>query len=78
MPEEPFENRLDVIGPAEHPLEARAAAPVSEYRQVADRRVSGALAVDDDRRAALEVGLADEELAAAGKLDDSECLGRWR
>jgi hypothetical protein len=67
-----------VLGATEYFLESGATAADSNYGQVADRGVAGALAVDDNRSTALEVGLAHQQLPAAGKLDDGVCLGRWR
>ncbi len=89
VPEEPFQDGLDVVGAPEDLLEAGAAAPEAEEHEVADRRLPRTLAVDDDGDAALEERLADEELAAPGELADDEiqafrrasrarCAGRRR
>ena len=76
VPEEPFENRLDVARRAQDPLDPGAPPPQTNDDEVARRGVPGALAVDDDGDAALEVRLADEELAPAGKLADEQ-LGHY-
>jgi hypothetical protein len=78
VPEETVEDGVDSVGRAQHLLEPGASPPEPQNHQVSDRGLAGALAVDDDRRAALEEGIADEELPAAGKLGDEECLGRRR
>ena len=70
VPEEAFQDGLDVIGRAEDLFEAGAPAAESKNDEVADRRRAGTLAVDDDGRAMLEVRLADEELPAPGELAD--------
>jgi hypothetical protein len=72
MPEQALENRFDVVAPSERALELRPSRSQAEHRQIADRSVAGALAVDDDRRTAFEVGLAHEQLPPAGKLDDGD------
>ena len=72
VPEEAFEHRLDPARRAEHLLDPRAAASRPDDDEVADRRLPGALAVDDDRDAAFEERLADEELALAGQLADEQ------
>ena len=57
--------RFDRVVRAEHVLDPRPpAARVATHNEIADGRVAGALAVDDDRRAGLEERLADEELPA--------------
>jgi hypothetical protein len=76
VPEEPLENRLNVVGAAENALEPRPAAAEAQHDQVAALRIARALPVDDDGRADLEVGLADEELSPAGELGDEELSGR--
>jgi hypothetical protein len=78
MPEQTFRHCFDVLRSAEDLLESAATAAGSNQGQVAHRSVAGTLAVDDDRSTALEVGLAHQQLPAAGKLDDGVCLGRWR
>ena len=72
VPEQSFEDGLDVVRAAEDTLEARPAGPETEDDEIADGRIAGALAVDDDGPAAAEVRLADEELAAAGELADRD------
>ena len=72
VPEEPLEHGFDPARGTEHALEPGPAAPEPDDHEVADRGVAGALAVDDDGNAALEVRLADEELAAPGQLADEE------
>jgi hypothetical protein len=76
LPEEPFEDRLDVVDTAQHALDARATPAEAKHGEMARVRLAGSLAIDDDRDARLEVRLADEELAAAGKLGDEELSGR--
>ena len=70
MPEKPFEDGVDVVGSAENPFDSAASAAESDHDEVADGCIAGALPVDRDRDAALEEGLADEELPAAGELRD--------
>ncbi len=70
VPEQSFENGLDGGCAPEHALDARAAAPETENGEIADGRVPRGLPVDDDRDAALEERLADEELPAPGELAD--------
>src|SRR5213076_1060337 len=77
VPEKPFENSSDVVWAAEHPVEAGAAPAQPDQREIADGGVTGALAIDDYRRSALEEGLADEELAAPGELDDQAFVLHW-
>jgi hypothetical protein len=72
MPEEAFEHRLDLRRLPERALDPRPPAPKAEHDEVADRRVARALAVDDDRDAALEEWVAHEELAPAGELRDED------
>jgi hypothetical protein len=77
VPQQPLENRLDVISSSKDLLDPGATATGSmEDNEIPDGRVADALAVDDDRRAGLEEGIADEKLPAAGKLGYEECLGR--
>ncbi len=68
---------MNVARPTEHALDARAAAPESDDGQIAHRRVARAFPVDDHGRAALEEGLPDEQLAAAGELADEKRHGRF-
>jgi hypothetical protein len=70
VPQQPFQNRLDCFGFTEDLLDPGATAAESKHHEVADRCLAGTLAVDDDGNTALEVGLADEELAATGELAD--------
>ena len=72
MPEQPLEDDLDRLGPAQHALHAGAAPAGPEDDEVADRGLPGALAVHDERHAALEERVAHEELAPAGQLTDDE------
>ena len=76
VPQEPFENRLDVARRAQDPLDTGAAPPQTNDDEVTRGSVPGALAVDDDGDPALEVRLAGEELAPAGKLTDEQ-LGHY-
>jgi hypothetical protein len=78
MPKKTLENGLDVIRLSQHSFEPGATTPGSKQDEVANRGFARALAVDDERSPAFEIGLAHEELPAAGKLDNDECLGRWR
>jgi hypothetical protein len=64
VPEEAFEDDGNVARAPENALDARSALPRAEDDEVADARVARALPVDDDRDAALEEGLADEELSS--------------
>jgi hypothetical protein len=69
VPQQPFENRVDVISSSEDPFDPRATASGSmQDNEISDGRVADALAIDDYRRARLEEGIADEKLPAAGKL----------
>jgi hypothetical protein len=77
MPEQALEHRLDVVARPEDALKLGAPATDSQDDEVANRGVTRAFAVDDERPSAREVRLAHEELPAAGKLGDNECLG-WR
>jgi hypothetical protein len=72
VPEQALENRLDVVRSPERQFHPRAATAESQDGQVADGRVSGALAIDDDGRAGVEERFADEELPAPGELGDQE------
>jgi hypothetical protein len=72
LPEEALQDGLDVIGRAEDLLQPGAAAADAKHDQVADRCFPCTFAVDDDRLPAFEVGLADEELPAPGKLGDDQ------
>jgi hypothetical protein len=79
VPEEALQHCLDVARRPEDALEACASAAGSEDGQISDRSISGALAVDDDGDAALEVRLADEELSAPGQLaDEGRCAATQR
>ena len=75
VPEEAFENGLDVARRPQDPVDAGASATEAHHGQVARRHVPGALAVDDDRDPALEIRLAGEELAPARKLTDEQLGG---
>jgi hypothetical protein len=69
VPQQSLENRLDSISSSEDLFDPGATAPGSmQDNEISDGRVADALAVDDDRRAGLEEGIADEKLPAAGKL----------
>ena len=70
VPEEALEHRLDPARRAENLLDLRAAPSQPDDDEVADRCLPRALAVDGHRDAAVEVRVADEELALAGKLAD--------
>jgi hypothetical protein len=70
MHEQPVENRVDVLGAAEHPLEPRAAASRAHDGEIARPGVAEAFAVEHERNAGNEVRLADDELAALLDLDD--------
>jgi len=72
MPEEPFEDDFDGGGLPEDELDPRATAAKAEHDEIAGGRVARSLSVDNDRCSTLEVGLADEELPAAGELADRE------
>jgi hypothetical protein len=72
VPQESLEHGLDRGRPAQHPLDPRAAAAGAQDDEVAERGVARALAVDDERDAALEVRLADEKLSPAGQLADDQ------
>jgi hypothetical protein len=70
VPEKTFQHRLDCVRSTEGSLYSRAPAAQSKDDEIADGCVPGTLAVDDDGNTALEIRLADEELAAAGELAD--------
>jgi hypothetical protein len=70
VPEEALEHRLELGRRPEDALEARSASARPHHGEVADGGVARALAVHDDGDAALEVRLADQELAPPGQLDD--------
>ena len=72
VPQEAFQDSLDVARRAEDPLDPRASAAEPQDDQVARRRIPRALAVDHDGDPALEVRLAGEELAPARKLTDEQ------
>jgi hypothetical protein len=74
VPEQPFENGLDVARGPEDPLEPGAPAPRTENDEVADGRLPRPPPVDHDLGPGLEVRLADEELAAPGELTDQELV----
>jgi hypothetical protein len=78
VPEQSFEDRLDIVCASEHALEPRPSASESKYDQIPGIGRPGALPVDNDGRATLEERVADEELAATGELGDDECFGRGR
>ncbi len=59
-----------MVGAAEDALDLRAAAPARDDRELAPLGASQRLAVEDERNAGREVGLADDELAASRDLDD--------
>jgi len=61
---------LDPLRRAQQRLDTRATAPAGDDCQIARPGVARTLAVDDDRDARREVGLADEQLAAPRELDD--------
>src|SRR5439155_22489172 len=72
MHEQALEDDLDVARLAEHPLEAGAAPPRPDDREVTWARVAEPLAVEHERHAGYEVGLGDHELAALLDLEDWE------
>ena len=72
VPEQALENGLDAAGRSEDALEPRPPAAGLDDDEVAHGRLARSLAVDDDRNAALEVRLADEEPAPPGQLADKE------
>jgi hypothetical protein len=79
MPQQPLENHLDSISSSKDLFDPGATAARSmQDNKISIGRVADALAVDDDRRAGLEEGIANEKLPAAGKLGYEECLGRRR
>jgi hypothetical protein len=59
---------LDPLRGADHALDTRPSTPAGDDREIARPRVTRALAVDDDRNPRREVRLADNQLAAPGKL----------
>jgi hypothetical protein len=63
-----LEHVLDPLRGAKHALDTRPATPAGDDGEIARARVARALAVDDDRNSGREVRLADNELAAPGKL----------
>jgi hypothetical protein len=65
-----LEHVLDPLRGAENSLHAGAPSPAGDHREIARTRVTCAFAVDSDRHPRREVRLADQQLAAAGKLDD--------
>jgi hypothetical protein len=70
LDEQAVEHRLDRLRPAEDALQARAPTRGRHDRQVARAGVAEAFAVDDDRDARGEEGLADDEPSALRDLDD--------
>jgi hypothetical protein len=68
--EERLEHVLDPLRRPENPLHAGAPSPAGDHREIARTRVTCAFPVDSDRHPRREVRLADQQLAAAGKLDD--------
>jgi hypothetical protein len=70
LDQERLEHVLDPLRRAEDSLHSRAPAPAGDDREIARPRLARALTVDDYRRAEGEVRLADQQLAAPGKLDD--------
>jgi hypothetical protein len=74
VPEQPFENGLDVARGPEDSFEPGAPASGTEDDEVADGRLPRPLPVDHDLRPGLEVRLADEELAAPAELADQELI----
>jgi len=63
-----LEHVFDPLRRAEHALDTRPPAPAGDDREIARPRVARAFPVDDDRNSRREVRLADNELAAPGKL----------
>src|SRR5205807_9761392 len=70
--EQALEDDPDVARLAEHPLEAGAAPSGANDGEIALAGVAEALAVEHERHAGYEVGLADDELAALLDLDDCD------
>jgi hypothetical protein len=68
VPEEALEHRVDPARRAEDLLDPGPAAAEPDDDEIADRGLARPLAIDDDRDSALEVRLADEELALASQL----------
>jgi hypothetical protein len=69
VPEKTLEDGFNPVCRTQVPLQPGATAPGSmQDNEISDGRLADALAVDDDRRAGLEEGIADEKLPAAGKL----------
>jgi hypothetical protein len=69
VPEKTLEHGFDPACRTQVLLQPGAAAPRSmQDNEISDGCLADALAVDDDRRAGLEEGIADEKLPAAGKL----------
>ena len=65
-----LEHVLDPLRRAEDPLHPSPSTPARHHGEIARPRVARALAIHHDGNAGREVGLADEELAAPGQLDD--------
>jgi hypothetical protein len=72
VPEQALEHRLDPARGPEHVLDLRAAAARAHDHEVSGPRVARALAVEDNRDAAFEVGVADEQLPSPGQLADED------
>jgi len=66
--EQRLEHVLDPLRRAEHPLDARTPAPAGDNCEIAGPPLARTFAVDHDRHPRREVRLADQQLAAAGKL----------
>ncbi len=78
VPEQAFEDGLDPARRAQYPFESGPAPPEPDDDEIADRRLARSLAIDDHGNAALEVRLADKELALPGQLADEQIHSYWR
>ena len=75
LDEQRLEHVRDVFRTAENTLDPSAPTARPRHDEVACGRLADALAVEHERHARREVGLADDELAAARDLDDDALFG---
>ena len=78
LDEEPLQDRLDVVHPAEHALQLCSSTPPTYDDEITRSRVAEPLAVDRHRYAGREDRLADDELAPPGDLYDEKVRQTFR